>query len=362
MKPLFFLLLSLLMGGCSSSETAESGILRHARLLRIDRHSSHVVATVRNPWDTTTVLQRYVLVPRSASLPDSLPPGTLIRTPLQRTLTQSGIHAALAVRLQATHRLAGVCDSRYIISPSVRSLSLADYGNGMQPDIERIAADGVDALLVSPFENAGHGVETRLGIPVIECADYMENTPLGRAEWMRFYGLLWGCERRADSIFAEEEKAYLDLCRKVTMSTPHRPRLMVDRKEGSGWYVPGGGSCLARLYEDAGARYLFSRHSGAGSVALSLESVLATACDADVWVVKYGAAAPLTYAALRADHPVYAEFRPFRERKVYACNTLAVPYYEDLPFAPSLLLREWIGMLHPRLVPDHRPRYFFPLK
>lgn len=362
MKLPFFLLLLLALAGCAAPDAVEGGRLRHATLLHIGRGDDHSVVTVRNPWDTTRVLQRYVLVPHDAPLPSPLPEGTLIRTPLRRTLSQSSVHAALAVRLEVGHRLAGICDEGYVISPAVRTLALTDYGSGMQPDVERIAADSVDALLVSPFENAGHGNLARLNIPIVECADYMEGTPLGRAEWMRFYGMLWGCEERADSLFSAEEKAYLDLRRKVADGARNRPTLMVDRKEGAAWHVPGGKSYLAVLYADAGAHYLFAHHARSGSVALSLESVLATARSADVWVIKYGASANLTYASLLTDNAACEAFRPYRERRVFGCNTLAVPYYEDLPFSPSILLAEWVAMLHPELLPAHRPRYFFPLR
>ena len=350
--------------GCAPTEVGEGRNLMHyAHRLTLFETDSMVVATVRNPWDTTTVLQQYVLVPRDRPLPRVLPKGILLRTPLRRTVMQSSVHAALAERLGTARRVQGICDARFVVSRRVKALLLTDYGSSMQPDVERLVADSVDALFVAPFENVGHGALDASEIPLIECADYMETTPLGRAEWMRFYGRLWGCAERADSLMAAEVEQYESLRRKVAEAQAPAPTLLIDRKEGATWYVPGGDSYLAALYRDAGARYVFAAHRGAGSVALDVETVLAEGRAADLWVIKYGAAADLTLSALAADNPLYRQFRAFQQQRVMGCNTLREPYYEELPFAPSRLLTEWVRLLHPSLVKQPAtPPFFTPLR
>ena len=357
------LLLSVLVGCAPTVPHEGSNLMKHARRLTLFETDSMVVATVRNPWDTTTVLQQYVLVPRDRPLPRVLPKGILLRTPLRRTVMQSSVHAALAERLGTARRVQGICDARFVVSRRVKALPLTDYGNSMQPDVERLVADSVDALFVAPFENVGHGALDASEIPLIECADYMETTPLGRAEWMRFYGRLWGCAERADSLMAAEVEQYESLRREVAEAQAPAPTLLIDRKEGATWYVPGGDSYLAALYRDAGARYVFAAHRGAGSVALDVETVLAEGRAADLWVIKYGAAADLTLSALAADTPLYRQFRAFQQHRVMGCNTLREPYYEELPFAPSRLLTEWVRLLHPSLVKQPAtPPFFTPLR
>lgn len=357
------LLLSVLVGCAPTVPHEGSNLMKHARRLTLFETDSMVVATVRNPWDTTAVLQQYVLVPRDRPLPRVLPKGILLRTPLRRTVMQSSVHAALAERLGTARRVQGICDARFVVSRRVKALPLTDYGNSMQPDLERLVADSVDAIFVAPFENVGHGALDRIGIPLIECADYMETTPLGRAEWMRFYGRLWSCAERADSLMAAETEQYESLCRKVAAARETAPTLLIDRKEGAVWYVPGGDSYLAALYRDAGARYVFAAHHGAGSVALDVETALAEGRDADLWVIKYGAPSDLTLTALVADNTAYRQFRAFRKGRVMGCNTLHRPYYEELPFAPSRLLTEWVRLLHPSLVPSPVAEPFFtPLR
>ena len=350
--------------GCAPTEVGEGRNLMHyARRLTLVETDSFTLATVHNPWDTTAVLHRYVLVPRGRPLPRLVPKGTLLRTPLYRTVMQSSVHAALAERLGVAQQLRGICDARFVVSRRVKALPLTDYGSSMQPDVERLVADSVDALFVAPFENAGHGALDASEIPLIECADYMETTPLGRAEWMRFYGRLWGCAERADSLMTAETEQYESLCRKVAAARETAPTLLIDRKEGATWYVPGGDSYLAALYRDAGARYVFAAHRGAGSVALDVETVLAEGRAADLWVIKYGAAADLTLSALAADNPLYRQFRAFQQQRVMGCNTLREPYYEELPFAPSRLLTEWVRLLHPSLVKQPAtPPFFTPLR
>lgn len=96
--------------------------------------------------------------------------------------------------------------------------------------------------MLSPFENSGgYGRVGKLGVPVIECADYMETSPLGRAEWLRFYGLLVGQEQRGDSLFAQIEKEYLAL-KDLAAQATSRPTVLSDLKYGSAWYIAGGQS------------------------------------------------------------------------------------------------------------------------
>lgn len=354
-------LLAALLVACGSTPAQEGSPFHHATLLSLQSTDQYSLAVIRNPWDTAAVLHRYVLVPRDQALPDSLPSGTLLRTPLRRCALLSSVHASLALRLKADSCIAGLCDTNYVVSPTLLAHDFRSYGSSMQPNVERMMADNVDALFVSPFENSGYGSIAQLGVPLIECADYMETSPLGRAEWMRFFGLLWGCSERADSLFAEEERAYESLRTLVASHKMAKPRLLIDRKEGATWYVPGGDSYLSRLYADAGASYLFSHLKGAGSLALNLETVLLKAAQADIWVVKYGASTPLTLDALRREQSAYESLPVLQSGRVYGCNTFKTPYYEDLPFSPSLLLKEWVKLLHPHLLPEVKNQYYTPL-
>ena len=336
----------------------------YADLLRIHKAEGWTGVEVLNAWQQGQVAQRYLLVPRDAQLPDDLPEGTIVRTPLNRTVLFSAVHGGLFADLHCLSQVAGMCDTDYILNDSLRQLigngQIADMGSSMQLDLERMVATRPDAFFVSPFENAGYGALTTLGIPLIECADYMETSALGRAEWMKFYGMLLGCEHEADSLFAEVEKDYLSLSQQVK-HIEQRPTLLCDLKQGSAWYVPGGDSYIGKLFADAGAQYLFADQLKNGSVALSFESVLTRAHDADIWLIKYGRNASYTYQSLIDDYPLNKQFSAWKNRRIYGCNTLKCLFFEEVPFHPNRLLRDLIKIFHPEVLPDYTPVYYHPL-
>lgn len=349
--------------GSSAGAEGEELPLRHASLLSMAEADSFTLVTVRDAWHEGRVLARYVLVPSSQPLPSRRPEGQVVRTPLRRVVSTTSVHAALLYELGADSSLCGLTDVRYAISPSLRrglrTGRIADMGTAAVPDVERLRAARTDAVLVSPFENAGHGSLDNLDVPLIECADYMETSPLGRAEWMRFYGRLVGRGAEADALFAEVERRYLACKRKAAEARGPKPTVFFDLKTGDTWFQPGGGSTMGQLMADAGGSYLWADRAESGSLSLNMELVYSRAAQADCWMVKYGAEVPLTYVRMAADCPQYAQFRAWRERHVYACNTQQVPFYEEVPFHPDRLLAEWAAILRgDRTV---KLRYYTPL-
>ena len=231
----------------------------------------------------------------------------------------------------------------------------------MNPDIEKVINLHPDGILLSPFENSGgYGRIEKLNIPIIECADYMETSPLGRAEWMRFFGMLTGKEAQADSLFDTVEKAYLQLKEQVK-ATADRPSVVSELKSGAAWYVPTGSSTMGRLYADAGAHYLFNYIKGSGSVPLSFETVLDKAQHADYWILKYNRSADMTLSGLQKEYAPYARFDAFGKQAVYGCNTRHIPFYEESPFHPDRLLKDFIKIFHPQLLPGYELQYFSKL-
>lgn len=344
--------LTLIIAACTST-LPEGGEMRYARWLTM----TDSTATVLNPWRSDEVLHRYPL-PQAAEV-------------YSHAVSATSLHAYLAYLLDAMDHIAGVMDADYIVAPELKAVltDSMNMGSSQSPNLERIKAAGADLIFASPFENAGYGPLETLGIPIVECADYMEATPLGRAEWMRFYGRLLGRSAQADSLFAAEEAAYTTLCSLRRVAEPHLPTLLLGKRSGQAWYVPGGESYLGRLMADAGTHYVFADEASTGSIPMDFETVYSRAKDADLWLITYsappatdGTFAPLTYAALAAEDARYEQFRPFREHHVWACNTLALPYYDVLPWSPSTLLRDVILIAHPERFPGEKPHYFHPLE
>lgn len=363
-----FLLLLLLCVGCKTKDRSQSDksgatvAMRYAEQIQIDSCDGYWSVRVRNPWDTAKILHTYILVEQGRELPDNLPAGTLVRTPLRKSLIYSSVHCSLLVELDALDCIGGVCDLQYIYHPAVRTRcaegGIVDAGNAMSPDLEKVIDLHPDAVLLSPFENSGgYGRIEKLGIPIIECADYMETSPLGRAEWMRFFGLLFGRKQQADSLFAEVEKRYASL-KALVDTVSVRPIVLSELRNGSAWYTPGGHSTIGRLYADAGAAYVWADDTRSGSVPLSFETVFDRGRNADFWLFKYNETVDKTLSSLRAEYAPYAGFRAFQTGRVFACNTGKVPFYEETPFRPDWLLKDLILVFHPECLPGETARYF----
>ena len=354
-------LLTACRGGQTSSVQAVGDTLafKYATQLTVVRYDGYTVATLKNPWKEGMTLHQYLLVPTSAAadsslftLHSSLPNATVIRTPLSRSMIFSTVHCAMLMDFGKQDCIAGVADLKYIkipwIQQQVQQGKITDVGDGLSPVVEKIIDQRPDALFLSPFENSGgYGKLEDIDIPIVECAEYMESTPLGRAEWLRFYGLLFGCEQKADSLFDAIDKNYNQL--KTLVTQKNRPSVLLDNVTGSVWYVPGGKSTIGQMIQDAGGSYPWAADEHSGSVSLPFENVLEKAGETDVWLFRYSSDHDITYDELRSEHHGYNQFKAFREKNVYGCNVELSPFYEETPFRPDWLLNDFIRILHPEL-------------
>jgi len=338
----------------------------YARYLRITPVDGFTDVEVLDPWHRGRFLKRYILVPDSIRTVQSDRDGIIIRTPVKSMVIYSGVHAALMEELRCTRSVKGVCEAEYITSAyvreGIRDGSIADLGDSFTPDIEKIIGLAPDIIIASPFENSGYGAAEKTGIPIVEGADYMENHPLGRTEWIRFFALLTGREALGDSLIRATTRRYESL-RALAESSDFRPTVIAERKYGGSWGVAGRESYMAVLYRDAGARYLFDDVPGTGSVKMSFEEVFEKGIHADFWLLKYASEHPFTYDALSEEYPPYRQFDAFRDRHVLGCNTLTTPYYDDIILHPDRILESLIRIFHPEIpLPDgERYGYFEPL-
>ena len=393
-----------------------------------DAEYQYAEVNVANPWKAGTLLHRYILIPKGEEGDKTVTRLALqrtsgmgcttdtVRTPVERSAVFIAPHCQLMYELGCQQAIRGVCDLNYINIPDVRKRaasagkassgnassgnassgnassgnsssenassgnasaqnSIVDCGSSMAPDIERIIALKPEAILVSPFENSGgYGKLDKLHIPIIEAADYMESSPLGRAEWMKFYGTLFGkdknisttvvgkalttvagkaseatlpasCELKADSLFAKIEKEYLKL-KAEAGKLPKGLSILTERKTGNVWYVPGGQSTIGILLKDANARYIFSDDKHSGSLPMSPEQILAKGSQVDVWAFKYFGGAPLSQVQLLQEYDGYKALAAFSRGNIYQVDTSTVPYFELTSFHPELLLREFIILAH----------------
>jgi iron complex transport system substrate-binding protein len=343
-------------GGSASEPEGEVEQNLYAKGFEIAHFNGFSTISVTDPWDTTKILQKYILVEQGNPLPDNLPQGTLIRTPVRNIIMYTTIHASIWEELGALDAIAGICEPEYLTSKVALQMmqegKIHDCGKAATPNVEKIMEIGGEIIVASPFEHGGYGQADKLGIPIFESADYMETHPLGRVEWMKVFGMLSGKRELADSLFRATEGNYNRL-KGLAANVESKPRVMSERKYGSSWFIVGGASYIAQMYKDAGADYIFSDNTETGSVPVSFEKVYERGEDSDIWVFKYAMERPMTYSDLKAEYEPYANFAPFRNRKIFVCNTVATPYYEYIAIHPDYILADYVKMFHPQLLPDY---------
>lgn len=365
-------------GGKTAAGMEEGGDtlqMKYAQLLTIVSHDEqgYTEVKVHNPWKEGTELHRYILVPKGKEGDATMAKlagqahgegkkaaalgvkTDTVRTPLESNLVFTAPHCQLLTELGCQNAITGVCDKDYINIPDIKSRAQADAkvahpimdcGSSMQPDIERIIALHPEALLISPFENnGGYGKLDKLRIPIIETADYMETSPLGRAEWIKLYGLLLSSSK-ADSLFSAIEKEYLQL-KAEAAKLPLGLSILTERKTGNVWYVPGGKSTMGILLRDAHAKYIFADDQHSGSLSMSPEQIIAKGNQIDVWAFKYFGGNALTKNDLLAEYQGYQALKAFQTGTVYETDTSCEPYFELTSFHPEILLREFIILSHP---------------
>ena len=378
-------------GKTASGEGGDTLRMKYAELLTIVKHNdgAYTEAIIENPWKKGTTLHKYILVPKGkegdetvARLKDDIRENAtlqmgshcdIVRTPLESNVVFTAPHCQLMYELGCKNAITGVCDKDYInildikervkLSDGKASTSdtdkvIIDCGSSMQPDIERIIALKPEGLFISPFENSGgYGKLDKLHIPIIETADYMETSPLGRAEWMKFYGLLFKSEERSDSLFSSIEKEYLAL-KTEAAKLPQGLSILTERKMGSVWYVPGGKSTMGILLKDANAKYIFADDTHSGSLAYGPERILSKGTQVDVWAFKYFGGKALSKSDLLAEYEGYKALKTFNQNSIYQVDTSTQPYFELTSFHPEILLREFIILAHPKATQFGKLRFY----
>lgn len=337
----------------------------HAEGIAITPHDNHTVVEIKDPWKKEQILQRYALIPRSSEIPKGLPEKTaIIRTPVKRALVYSSVHANAIKELGEVSSIVGVCDPQYFTIPEIRegleSGQIINAGSSMSPVTEKIIALSPEIIILSPYQNSTYGELTSLGIPIIECADYMETSPLGRAEWIKLFGMLYHKGQEADSIYNDVTEKYTSL-KALTSDLEQKPKILSENIINGTWYVPGGNSYMAHLFADAGGSYAWADVNTSGSIPLDMPRVLEKAHDADVWLIK-SFDPDFSYAKLKSQNSLNAEFKAFKQQNIFYCDTERTTLFQDFPFHPEVLLKEYIAIFHPQLLGEYTLKYFKPLK
>ncbi len=371
--PFFLIFLILVYASCKepkrTSSSEEQVIrfeeLKHAKGFSISHFEGYKTVTITNPWPGAEEEFTYLLSEKGTKAPTSREYDAIIELPITSIVVTSTTHIPSLEMLDVSSALVGFPNLNYISSEATRKRidagAIKELGKNEAINTEVLIDLNPDVVVTFAVDGGNKTVDAieKTGIPVLYNADWTETTPLGKAEWIKFFGVLFGKEKRADSIFNEIESNYL-AAKELAGSAVEKPTVLSGAMYQDVWYLPQGDSWAAQLIEDAHGEYLWHDSEGTGSISLNLEAVLEKAQHADYWI------GPGQFTGLQQmleKHSVYAEFEAFQQKKVYSFTTNkgatgGVLYYELAPNRPDLVLQDMIKILHPNLLPEYE-FYFF---
>jgi len=348
---------------------SELNQIKYAKGLEIYKYKGFSIIKVTKPWPGATANFTYVLQEKNTIIPDSLKQFTIIPIPLQSIVVTSTTHIPALEMLGVENTLVGFPNTDYISSVKTRKLidagKVREVGTNETLNTEVLIDMSPDLIVSFGLNNSNPTVDNlqKSGLKVIYNGDWTEQSPLGKAEWIKFFGALYGLETKANTVFKSIEQEYnatLALAKKATI----KPTILCGALYQQQWYVPQGESWAALFLKDAKSNYLWSKTKGTGSLALPFETVLEKAQNASYWI------APGDFSSLNElieSNQHYKKFSAFQNKKVYSYSINkgakgGIVYFELSPTRPDLVLKDLIKILHPELLPEHKLFFFQKLQ
>jgi iron complex transport system substrate-binding protein len=368
-----YILIILFLCGCTPAfhEAGNSLKNKYAQGFTIIREDSYTRIVVNNPWEKArNVSIEYYLINKADEIPENLKNKNIIRVPVERIICLSTSHIAFLDLLGELDKLTGISGSLYVTHPQVidkyRKGEIFDVGYGQNLNYEEIIRRQPDVVMLYGVDSEITGYLNKfrdLGIPAMVNAEYLEPTPLGKAEWIKFFGVLFGEYDKADSLYNAIESRYNSLS-SMMASLKSLPVVMVGFPYRDTWWVPGGESYLAKLISDAGGNYAGKNNDSRESYVISFEEALIWASEAGYWL--HPGTASGKSEILAADNR-FALFKVFREGKVFNNNKRSTlhggnDFWESGTVAPDVILADLIRILHPGILPADTLFYYQELK
>ncbi|CAN5824206.1 ABC transporter substrate-binding protein [soil metagenome] len=336
----------------------------------VEYHNNYKVVTVKTPWQGAKEPLQYALVQCGTPAPTAFKKEQIIEVPVKRFVSMSTTYLPFLDELNLLDRLVGLDDATYVNNEKVAKLAadgkLKMIGFGAKVNVEQALDLNPDLIMtyaMGAADSDAHPLLIEAGLKVVVNAEWLDTSPLGRAEWGKFLALFFKREVAADAMFAKTATAYEKLvAQAATVKT--KPTVFTDTDYQGTWYVAGGQSFGAHFLADAGATYLWADDTSSGSSPLAFEAVFDKAKDADVWL-NTGFLSSLN--DLKAADARYADFAAFKQGNVWNNNVRANAnggndYYESAIAHPDVVLADLIKILHPELLPDHKLVYYQQLK
>ena len=341
------LLIGLVCMACQPNAKRGNGqsAIGNATGFAIEQYGDSMQLTIYSPWKKGEVMQKLVIGN-----------GQLARGErreakgegIERVVCTSATHIGFISELGIKDKVVGVSrpDRIYNLTDEERQ-RMVDIGDDFQPKMEALLLCKPDLVIISSYME-GDALPQQIkafGIPVICCNEWMETTPLARAEWIRMFGVIFECLPQADSIFASVKDAYEAMRREGDEA---RGKSIMSGMSWRGtWYVPAGGTFMGQLFKDAGAAYRYADNPSTSSIPLNIEQVIQEFADADVWV----GADVHTLAELKAMDEKHTWFKAYQTGQVYHYLKRTLPsgandFWESGVVHPERILQDLQQVLH----------------
>ena len=338
-------------------------IIRHAKGFDIVDDNGIKKLIIKTAFQNSTEVSEYEILKKNST---STSKNKIIKVPIQRIALTSTTHIPMVELLNKETTIVGFANTKYVSSEKTSALiavgKIKEIGKESSLNTEVILDLKPEIVIGFSVSAANKSLTTlqKSGIPVLYNGDWLEETPLGRAEWIKFFGVLFDKEKQADSIFKVIEANYLKAKNSALKATTKPTILSGAIMSKDIWNLPAGNSFVAQFLKESNTNYLWNNSKGKGSLSLSFESVFEKGKDADFWI------APGYFSSkeqLLQSNQIYTEFEAFKNNKIYTPSTKkgktdGVLYYELAPVRPDLVLKDLIKITHPNLLPNYTLTFF----
>ncbi|MCX4279317.1 ABC transporter substrate-binding protein [Muribaculum sp.] len=322
-----------------------------------DGYESSII-TVTNPWQGADSITTQLFIARGGeSAPEGFT-GQVLEGDASRIVAMSSTHIAMLDAVGEAGRVVGVSGIDYISNPVIAANrdSIGDVGYEGNINYELLISLDPDLVLLYGVNGASsmEGKLNELGIPFMYVGDYLEESPLGKAEWMVALSEVVGKRTEGEQVFGGIPVRYNDLKKRVADTVLDAPSVMLNTPYGDSWFMPSTESYVARLVKDAGGDYIYKKNTGNASLPIDLEEAYKLTSEADMWL-NVGMANTLD--ELKTSCPKFSDTRCFRNGSVWNNNLKTNvaggnDYYESAVVNPDILLRDLVKIFHPELVEE----------
>lgn len=345
--------------------------VEYATGFTVEYYPNYKVVTVLTPWEYAEETFQYILVQENTEPPSGYDDALFITVPVKSAVSMSTSFLPFFDLYGLLDKLVAIDDATYVNNETVLQMTeagLPSIGTGAAVDVEMLLNLNPDVVFTNGYgfaEYDTHPILQTAGIPVVIDGDYMDTTPLGRAEWGKFIAVFFNEEAKANQIFEQTETDYLKL-KSLTANATDKPTVFLNTPWEGVWYMPGGHSFMANFIADAGGDYLWAEDNSTGTLYLGFEDVIAKGCpEADIWLNPGG----FSFSAqdVIALDERFENFSAVQNNGLWNNNqvlsaNMGNDFYESGVAFPERILADLIYIFHPETMlaayPDFSTTYY----